>query len=115
MSPDTFERHVRAELAQVLPTPLPPCSFASYLVDRAEPRTPSGRRPPRSHIGAAGAVRVVWPVKLVLAPVVAADIAESIAASLPTTRAADARWPEGTPRPPIAARPWEFITFGART
>ncbi len=111
MAPAEFERVVRSELAEVLPSGVfGPCSFASYLVDRAEPHTPSGRRPPRAHSAAHGALRVVWPVKLVLAPFVA----EEIAHAMPTPEHPGAEWPAAIMRPALARRPWDDISWGAR-
>ncbi len=107
MSPEKFQAHVIAELRSVLPkVNLERCSFASYAVDRAEPRTVDGRRPPRAFSHTSGGVTTVWPVKLVLSPVIAAEIAASIAANEDPA----VRWPREMPLPELAQRPWEAAT-----
>ncbi|MEI6879173.1 MAG: hypothetical protein WCL33_09075, partial [Planctomycetota bacterium] len=78
-----------------------------YDVDRAEPRTADGRRPPRAFARTTRGVTIVWPIKLVLAPVIAAEIAASIAASEYPT----AHWPSDVLAPEFAQRPWEVSTL----
>ena len=104
MTLDTFRAHALAELRSAIPKlNLQGCSFASYDVDRAEPRTADGRRPPRAFARTTGRVTTVWPIKLVLAPVIAAEIAASIGAS----EYPAAQWPSDMPVPELAQRPWE--------
>jgi hypothetical protein len=104
MTLENFRTHALAELHSAIPKlNLQGCSFASYDVDRAEPRTADGRRPPRAFARTTGGVTTVWPIKLVLAPVIAAEITASIAAKEYPT----ARWPSDIPAPEFAQRPWE--------
>jgi hypothetical protein len=103
-----FLLRAREELAACLPgVDLSCAQWSSYLVQRAEPRTAGGRRPPSAHVRAHGAVVSVWPVKLVMAPRAAA---EAIALAAPRA-SADAAWPAGTESPSLAPRPWETATW----
>ena len=108
MTLENFRTHALAELRSAIPKlNLQGCSFASYDVDRSEPRTGDGRRPPRAFARTTSGVTIVWPIKLVLAPVIAAEIAASIAASEYPT----AHWPSDLPAPEFAQRPWEVSTL----
>lgn len=108
MTLENFRAHAIAELRSAIPKiDLQGCSFESYDVDRAEPRTADGRRPPRAFARTTGSVTTVWPIKLVLAPVIAAEITASTAASdYPS-----AHWPSDMPAPEFAQRPWEVATL----
>ncbi len=104
-----FLDHARRELMACLPgADLRGAEFSSYLVQRAEPRTTSGRRPASVHVRATGPLVTLWPVKLVMAPRAAA---QATAASVPPAAGADGRWPTGVPRPALAPRPWEEATW----
>ena len=104
-----FLVHARRELATCLPgADLRGAEFASYLVQRAEPRTSSGRRPATVHVRAVGPLVTLWPVKLVMAPRAAAQAA---ALSLSHAEGADGCWPTEAPRPTLAPRPWEEATW----
>lgn len=103
--PEAFLRHAREELRACLPgVDLRGAEFAQYLVDRAEPRTASGRRPASVHVATDGPVVTVWPVKLVMAPRAAA---RALAFASPADAAGTGAWPEDAPRPEPARRPWE--------
>ncbi len=104
MTPANFRDHALRELRSALGGfDFADCKFASYLVNRAEPQTKDGRRPPRAVEVREGRVSVIWPVKLVLAPRIAEEIAMRYT---PTTRASGG-WPLGMPIPECASRPWE--------
>lgn len=110
MTPADFRAHLLNELREAIPKlDLHGCAFASYDVDRAEPRTVDGRRPPRAYAQTVDGVTIVWPVKLVLAPVIAAEIAASTAAS----EYPAAQWPSEMPAPESAKRPWEIAALGS--
>ena len=107
MTLDNFRTHAISELRTAIPNlNLQGCSFASYDVDRAEPRTADGRRPPRAFSRTDGAVTTVWPIKLVLSPVIAAEIAATFTASGNPA----SHWPSDMPVPELAQRPWEVAT-----
>jgi glycerol-3-phosphate dehydrogenase len=104
MSQDAFQRHAMAEISRCLPgVRFSGCAFAQYAVDRAEPWTADGRRPPRAFARTFGRISALWPVKLVLAPAAA----RSLAAEIPPSAHAQPRWPDSSPPPAVAARPWQ--------
>jgi len=100
-------RHVRGELAAVLPgVDLTEVEWASYRVDRAEAITASGRRPDDVGCIREGNVISAWPTKMALVP----RLAEVIRGQLegPGRAASFAEnLPRGWPRPETAALPWE--------
>ena len=107
MSATDFRAHVIEELRGAIPDlDLRGCAFASYEVDRAEPLTKDGRRPARAFAQTVGNVTTIWPVKLVLAPV----IAEQVGAALSPRKSTPAQWPPDLSVPPLAQRPWEALT-----
>jgi glycine/D-amino acid oxidase-like deaminating enzyme len=66
----------RQELAQGLPwIDLSACAFSTFRVDRAEGRTPGGKRPDEPVVTELNKIVGAWPTKLVLAPVLADRIA----------------------------------------
>lgn len=100
-----FQHHVLSEARAAIPQlNLAHCAFASYDIDRAEPRTTDGRRPARAFAQTSGAVTTIWPVKLVLAPVIAAQIA----ATFDSVTSEPIMWPSELPSPTFALRPWEL-------
>lgn len=108
MEPAAFVLHAREELRACLPgADLARAEWSSYAVDRAEPASPGGRRPPSAHVREHEGVITIWPVKLVMAPR-AAELACNLAA--PASGAEDG-WPAQAPRPDLAARPWETATW----
>lgn len=103
---DLTER-ARSELSEVLPgLDLSQVEWSTYRVDRAEGATGNGSRPDTIQVLCAGNVTTGWPTKLVLAPILAQEIASRasspyISSGFDTTALAD--WP----RPEVAALPWE--------
>jgi glycine/D-amino acid oxidase-like deaminating enzyme len=85
--------------------------WGTLRVDRAEGKSPAGKRPDSVVIhnvqGEAGPVIAVWPTKLVLAPLAAQRIADLLASDdkLPAPA------PVAAPSPPIALAPWESEGF----
>lgn len=108
MEPGDFIRHAREELVACLPgADLSRAEWSSYAVDRAEPASPGGRRPPSVHVRQHDGVVTIWPVKLVMAPR-AAELACHMAEP---ARGVQDGWPTGTARPDLAPRPWETATW----
>lgn len=104
-----FLIEARRELSACLPgVDLRQAEFASYLVQRAEPRTSQGRRPASVHVARHGPIVTVWPVKLVMAPRAAE---QAVRLSVTRARGAQDRWPDAAPRPGVARRPWEEATW----
>ena len=95
------------ELLAVLPAvDLRQTEWSTYRVDRAEGVTANGSRPETIQVLCAGNVTTGWPTKLVLAPVLADEIASRatspyFSTDFDTTPFAD--WP----RPVVAPLPWE--------
>lgn len=103
-----FQEHAISEVRHCIPgITLSGCEFASYLVDRAEPATAGGKRPSHAHADSVGSITVAWPVKLVLAPVLAGEIANSLETSGDSQRS----WPRGLPAPHLARRPWDLAEW----
>ncbi|MHC5114748.1 MAG: FAD-dependent oxidoreductase, partial [Planctomycetota bacterium] len=107
VEPERLVRHAADELREVLAGwPLPPVEWMTYAVDRAEPSTRGGRRPPEASAFREGCTITGWPTKLALAPL----LAERIAAMLPPPAApgdGDLAMLADWPRPAIATPPWE--------
>jgi glycine/D-amino acid oxidase-like deaminating enzyme len=105
--PISLTERARSELASVLPgVDLGTAEWSTYTVDRAEGATTNGSRPETIQVLCAGNVTTGWPTKLVLAPVLAQEIASRatspyVATDFDTTPFAN--WP----RPEVATLPWE--------
>lgn len=101
--------HARSELSNVLPgVDLKNVEGATYRVDRAEASTAGGSRPETFQVLREGNVVTAWPTKLVLAPKLAVEIAESSTSS--DLAFADFNPPVDWPRPTVAVPPWETCT-----
>jgi glycerol-3-phosphate dehydrogenase len=97
----------QAELADVLPgLDLSHVEWSTYRVDRAEGATANGSRPDSVQVLCAGNVTTGWPTKLVLAPILAQEIA-SRASSPYITSAFNTSPLANWPRPEVASLPWE--------
>ncbi len=108
MDAHEFAQHARSEIeGAVRGLSLSGFEFASHLVDRAEPQTQSGRRPPRAFAHSAHGVTTLWPVKLVLAPGIADEIAEKVAGRVAGEGTAPIAWPSTIERLALADRPWQ--------
>lgn len=94
--------HARRELQATLPgAKLDRCAWATYRVDRAEPRTAGGMRPSEAWCQRQGNVIVAWPTKLALAP----RLAQRVLDLLEPPAGLDAPLPPW-PAPPVAPLPW---------
>jgi glycerol-3-phosphate dehydrogenase len=97
----------RSEIEATIPgIDLAGVEWSTYRVDRAEGATAAGTRPETAQIVRDGNVLTVWPTKLALAPVLAEQVAESLA-PFQSGAALDAGILEDWPRPEIARPPWE--------
>lgn len=100
----------RLELRQVLPgVDFSNTQWATYRINRAEGRTPGNRRPEGVVWRKENGVVTAWPTKLVLAPQLACEIADS----LPPPKFASPNLaipPELSP-PSLAVPPWERCTW----
>lgn len=94
----------RAELAAVLPgIQLDELEWGSYRVDRAERAIAGGGRPDSFQWMREGNVVTAWPTKLVLAPLLADELAATIEPKIPQD-AAPLDWPQ----PAVALPPWDI-------
>lgn len=98
-------RFAREELRRVLPgVDFENTQWATYRINRAEGRVSGNRRPEGVVWRREGAVITAWPTKLVLAPQLAREIADSLTfASGESTLLLPEQWP----RPDVAPPPWE--------
>ncbi|HEY0982466.1 FAD-dependent oxidoreductase [Schlesneria sp.] len=107
LSPLALTEHAIQELHAVLPSiDLTSVEWSTYRVDRAEGAVNGGSRPETIQVLCAGNVTTGWPTKLVLAPVLAHEIA-SRATSPYLSTSFDTREVAAWPRPPVATVPWE--------
>ena len=96
-----------SELKAVLPdTDFSQAEWATYRVDRAEGKTPSGLRPEGPVVQGDASVITAWPTKLALVPQLAKMIAERLGPSV-ARGGRDISTPEDWPRPDVALPPWE--------
>ncbi len=97
----------QSELQAVLPgVDISACEWSTYVVDRAEGITSQGTRPDTFQVLCAGNITTGWPTKLVLAPLLAEEIAGRISAEASSQVFNTNLWNNWT-RPPVAALPWE--------
>ena len=78
-------------------------------VTRAEPRTGDGKRPPTGFCRTQDRITTIWPVKLVLAPKMAAQLVKD----METSTHPQITLPMDLPRPELAPRPWETARWSA--
>jgi glycine/D-amino acid oxidase-like deaminating enzyme len=95
------------ELQAVLPgVDFSGCEWSTYVVDRAEGITSQGTRPETFQVLCAGNITTGWPTKLVLAPLLAEEIAGRISAAASSQVFETSHWAKWT-RPPVATLPWD--------
>jgi hypothetical protein len=107
LDPSALTEFTWGELLTVLPAiDLRDTEWSTYSVDRAEGVTPNGTRPEGIQVLCAGNVTTGWPTKLVLAPILANEIASRVTSPY-LSAAFDTSPFEDWPRPAIATVPWE--------
>ena len=95
------------ELRMVLPDQdFSGAEWATYRVDRAEPKTATGLRPSGASARREGNVITAWPTKLALIPELA-KLAMELVGSPSVGGSIDTRTVADWPRPDIAQPPWE--------
>ena len=111
LSPAALIDRAAAELAAAVPgLDLAGCEWATYRADRAEGAA-GGVRPDDAQLFTAGNVRVCWPTKLALAPVLAARLAAAVSQAGVSRRQPTLGLPADWPRPAVAAVPWETCAW----
>jgi glycine/D-amino acid oxidase-like deaminating enzyme len=86
-----------------------PLEWATYRIDRAEIKTPGGRRPDGCFVSQAGDTITVWPTKLAFAPQVAQEVLTELAKSNILPEVQDLSALEALGTPPFAKPPWEQV------
>lgn len=81
--------------------------FATFMVDRAEPKQKNGLKPESSYLKVVENMIVAWPTKLALAPQLAQDIMNNLNDMQP--QLTDIRALRSWPMPPLAAPIWEEL------
>ncbi len=100
----------RNELRELLPwIDFSRVAWASFRVDRAERKTPGGRRPDSFYIGSERGVVTVWPTKLAFAPRLAQELLFRFQAEGLASGENDVAPLAGLQRPPLARYPWEEV------
>lgn len=106
LDPHAQTECVREELARILPSlDLRAIEWSTYRLDRAEGESESGSRREAIQVFCAGNVTTGCPTKLVLAPVLAEEIADRASSPYITTPF-DATPLSDWPRPETASLPW---------
>jgi hypothetical protein len=82
-------------------------SFATLMIDRAEPQQKSGFKPEAAYIKAIKNMMIAWPTKLALAPKLADDIMQYLQVAKLAPQLFDTRELRSWPMPPLARPIWE--------
>ncbi len=83
--------------------------FASFMIDRAEPKQKGGMKPETSFTKVIENITIAWPTKLALAPKLAEEILQQIQAAPITPHLFDVRELRSWPMPPLARPVWEDV------
>jgi glycerol-3-phosphate dehydrogenase len=98
----------RAELEALFPwLDFSAAEFATFMIDRAEPKQASGLKPDTACVSQVGNMMVAWPTKLALAPKLADDIMQRLKQAHMAPQLFDVRELRAWPMPPIARPVWE--------
>jgi glycerol-3-phosphate dehydrogenase len=96
------------ELRELLPwIDFSAVQWATFRVDRAEHKSPGGRRPDSCYIQSEGGIITVWPTKLAFAPRLAQEVLSLIGKEGVNPLETGVVPPDGLDRPPLARYPWE--------
>ncbi len=85
--------------------------WASFFIDRAEPKQPGGKRPDTIFIQAIGNTIIGWPTKLALSPVLADELITLLTQQSiqPSPTPKETIYAEQLESPKIALPPWEEL------
>lgn len=81
--------------------------FASFMIDRAEPKQKNGLKPESSFSQVIANMTIAWPTKLALAPKLADDILQQLEQASITPQMFDTRELRSWPMPPLVKPVWE--------
>lgn len=106
----TQVKAARAELEDLFPwIDFSKAEFATFFIDRAEPKQKTGLKPESSFFKSAGNVTIAWPTKLALAPKLAADIIAHLKGQRLTHQLGEINELRAWPMPLVASSVWEDI------
>jgi len=98
----------RKELSDLFPwLDFSAAEYATFTVDRAEPKQKSGMKPETSYSKVVGNMTIAWPTKLALAPKLAEEIMQHLQNMQMTPQLFDTRELRAWPMPPLARPVWE--------
>jgi glycerol-3-phosphate dehydrogenase len=83
--------------------------WATFRVDRAEPRIAGGRRPDGPFVRSRGRFMIAWPTKLALAPALAEEVIALLEREQIRPGAAEIDGLASLPEPDVALPPWERV------
>lgn len=91
--------------------------FASFMVNRAEPKQPGGKRPDSAFLQTVGNVSLVWPTKLALTPIVTENLLQTLKAQGIHPTISDQKLLEelrtfNLPTPQVASKVWDELLAG---
>jgi len=100
----------KTEMAALMPwVDVSDIQWATYRVDRAEPRMPSGRRPDSYFVHYQDSVYTLWPTKLAFAPRLADEVLKGLRGDGVQPGEADLPILDYLQQPSLAKQPWEFV------
>lgn len=98
----------RAKLRELFPwCNLEQADWASFRIDRAEPRQAGGQRPDKAYVKALHNCLVCWPTKLTLTPSLGDEVLEALALQQLRPRPEQDHGHLNLPFPGIADTPWD--------
>jgi glycerol-3-phosphate dehydrogenase len=98
------------ELRELLPwVDLSAVQWAALRVDRAEHKSPGGRRPDSCYVQSEGGIITVWPTKLAFAPRLAQELLSLIGKEGVNPLDVEAAPLHVLERPPLVRYPWEEV------
>jgi glycerol-3-phosphate dehydrogenase len=101
-------KFAKKELCELLPwLDFTHAVFATFMIDRAEPRQKNGLKPETAYIKQIENMSITWPTKLALAPRLAAEVLQQFTAGKLTPQFNDITGLHDWPKPSLATPVWE--------
>ena len=105
---DAQVKAAQQELASLFPwLDFSAVQFATFTIDRAEPRHERGLKPETAHLEVVQNMMIAWPTKLALAPQLAQEVVSQIEAAKRVPQLFDVQALRAWPMPPLARPIWE--------
>ncbi len=109
-SPESQVEMAKKELKDLFPwLDFSSAQFASFMVDRAEPLQPGGKRPDSAYVKEIGNILIAWPAKMALAPKLTSEIIEALTRANVKLGAFDTRAMRAFPMPVLAKPIWDEL------